>query len=93
MRIYFKSANGLALGSLILSLSGGLGFADGLTIKINTKVGSEGLVHMAIFDGTSADKFPLAEPIFTARIAPNSLGKIIYQGPNLPSGRIALWAF
>jgi hypothetical protein len=53
-----KIAKRLALGCLILSRSGGLGFADGLTISINTKAESEGLIHLAIFDETSADKVP-----------------------------------
>ena len=88
MRIYFKSANGLALGSLILSLSGGLGFADGLTIKINTKVGSEGLVHMAIFDGTSADKFPSAEPIFSAGLLKIPWGKSSIKAPTCLQGAL-----
>ena len=61
-----KTAKRLALGCLILSLSGGLGFADGLTITIDTKAGSEGPIHLATFDETSADKFPSAEPIFSA---------------------------
>ena len=52
------TAKRLALGCIILSLSGGLGFADGLTITINTKADSEGLIHLAVFDETSADKFP-----------------------------------
>ena len=53
-----KIAKRLALGCLILSRSGGLGFTDGLTISINTKAESEGLIHLAIFDETSADKVP-----------------------------------
>jgi len=83
-----KTAKRLALGCLILSLSGGLGFADKLTITINTKAGSEGLIHLAIFDETNTDKFPSAELIFSAGLLKISWGKSSIKAPTCLQGAL-----